>query len=276
MNPATSSDTAAPAWERRRLLAVLAAAVAGVMLLAGGLVYAAVYALNPPTPATTSGPAPIVVPAGTGADYRDSIAAAPMLTVPPQASRPGALAAEPGPVIAVPPATTAGAGGVPSGFPHTPEGAVGQLGAIDSTVLTGMNPAAAEEVHRAWSLEPEAAGGAGGQGWVMTAAVRGFLTAAKVPELTPGMSVVATPVAGQVKAVDGPHWVLACVLLQVEATIATTSQVAFGHCERMAWTKDTWLIEAGPAPVAPAPSTWPGTQAALDAGWATWATPVGE
>ena len=212
MRPATSSDTAAPAWERRRLLAVLAAALVGAALLAGGLVYAVVYALNPPTPtAGTTGPAPIVVPAGTGAQYRDSVAAKPMLTVPPEASRPGAVAAAPGPALAVPPATTAGPGGVPAGFPHTPAGAVGQLAAIDSTVLTGMNLAAADEVYRAWSLDiaRDAAGG-----WVMTAAVRAFLSAAKVPELTPGMSVVATPVAGQVKGSDGPDWVVACVLLR--------------------------------------------------------------
>ena len=273
MRPATSSDTAAPAWERRRLLAVLAAALVGAALLAGGLVYAVVSALNPPTAATT-GPAPIVVPAGTGAQYRDSVAAKPMLTVPPEASRPGAVAAAPGPALAVPPATTAGPGGVPAGFPHTPAGAVGQLAAIDSTVLTGMNLAAADEVYRAWSLDiaRDAAGG-----WVMTAAVRAFLSAAKVPELTPGMSVVATPVAGQVKGSDGPDWVVACVLLRVEARIAATTQVAFGHCERMAWAgSGTWLIEPSPTPVAPAPSTWPGTQVAIDAGWATWADPVGE
>ena len=152
---------------------------------------------------------------------------------------------------------------------------MGQLAAIDSTVLTGMNLAATEDVHRAWSAAPYRQ--AAGEGWVMTAAVRGFLTAARVPELGPGMSVVATPVAGQVKGTDGPDWVLACVLLQVEARIATASQVAFGHCERMAWAgSGTWLIEPSPTPVAPAPSTWPGTQVAIDAGWATWADPAGE
>ena len=120
MDPATSSDPAAPAWERRRLLAVLAAALVGAALLVGGLVYAVVYALNPPTPtAATTRPDPIVVPAGTGAAYRDSVAAAPMLTVPPEASRPGAPAATPGPAITIPPATSAGPGGVPTGFPHT-------------------------------------------------------------------------------------------------------------------------------------------------------------
>ena len=82
--------------------------------------------------------------------------------------------------------------------------------------------------------------------------------------------VTATPVAGQVKGVDGDHWALACVLLDVRATITATARIGYGHCERLQWDAPSarWVIAPGAQP-AKAPSTWPGTQAALDAGWVT-------
>ena len=89
--------------------------------------------------------------------------------------------------------------------------------------------------------------------------------------------VAATPVAAQVKGTDGPDWVLACVLLEVTARAATSASIAYGHCERMQWSTTTgdegrWVIAAGGAPPAPAPSTWPGTDLARRAGWRTWTT----
>ena len=85
----------------------------------------------------------------------------------------------------------------------------------------------------------------------------------------PGTSLVAVPLAGQVKGVDGPDWVLACVLFEVTATVVTQARTAFGHCEQMAWDGDRWVIADGAYP-APAPSTWPGTELAAAAGWRTW------
>ena len=41
-------------------------------------------------------------------------------------------------------------------------------------------------------------------------------------------AVVATPVAAQVKGVDGTDWVLACVLLDVKAQISTQARIAYG------------------------------------------------
>jgi len=106
------------------------------------------------------------------------------------------------------------------------------------------------------------------------------------------VTVTVTPVAGMVKGVDGDDWVLACVLLDVQAVITTDARIAYGHCERMQWTDGTarksaddtggagnaggpeagggrWMIAPGPSP-APAPSTWPGTDLAIKAGWRTW------
>ena len=69
---------------------------------------------------------------------------------------------------------------------------------------------------------------------------------------------------------------LACVLLDVKAQISTQARIAYGHCERMQWTDQDggrWVIGDGPAP-ARAPSTWPGTDLAAQAGWKTLTSPA--
>jgi hypothetical protein len=71
---------------------------------------------------------------------------------------------------------------------------------------------------------------------------------------------------GLVKASDGGDWVVVCVDFEVDATLARTVRVAVADCARMAWAGDRWVIGPGAEP-APAPSIWPGTQAAIDAGY---------
>ncbi len=56
-----------------------------------------------------------------------------------------------------------GPAGVPSGFPHTPEGAVAQLAAIEVTVVEAMSIPTAHQVHAAWTLP----GGVGAGEWAM-------------------------------------------------------------------------------------------------------------
>ena len=71
------------------------------------------------------------------------------------------------------------------------------------------------------------------------------------------------------KATDGPDWTIACVLVDVRAVIAQEARMAYGYCERMQWAGNRWLIAPG-TPPADAPSTWPGTDLAFQAGWQTW------
>jgi hypothetical protein len=86
-----------------------------------------------------------------------------------------------------------------------------------------------------------------------------------------------------VKGSDGPGWVLACVLLEVQATITVEARMGYGHCERMQWHADfssparpaaspvgRWMIGPG-APAAVPPSTWPGSERSRQAGWRPWA-----
>ena len=254
-------------WTRWRLLAAIGAAASAALALLAGLVLAVGYALTPATaqqvPATPGGTtAPIQGPA-----YRDQVAAAPMLSVPPDAASTPEIATVVGPAMTVPVATTAGPAGVVSGFPHTPEGAVAQLAAIEVTVVDAMSIPVTHQVYDAWAMP----GGVGAASWAMTGHVRSFLAAAGGSGSAKDGSVLvsATPVAAQIKGSDGPDWVLGCVLLDVHATIVTDARIGYGHCERLQWTEDRWLIAPG-APPAAAPSTWPGSDLSIRAGWRTW------
>lgn len=274
------STATGDAWDRRRLLrTLLLVALAGVAL-AGGLGYASYTAVTSATSPDTPSPATAPATAGAagqaatrlppGPARRDAIAAAPMLAVPPTAARSGTPAARPGPTLTIPPAAAVGPAGVPTGFPRTPPGAVGQLAAIETTVLQGMSIEQAHAVHQAWS----APGAVPAEDWELVGNIQAFHAAAGgQPATPPGITVSTVPAAAQVKGTDGPGWVLACVLLDVHAQAATQARVAYGHCERMQWDPDgrRWVIAPGAAP-APAPSTWPGTDLASRAGWRAWAT----
>lgn len=276
-------DSASGGWGRSRLLATLAAGVAAALLFAAGLALALYYGLRSAQATSTphSAPwsaAPKPVASGSGLAYRDQLAAARMLQVAPDGARRGVPAAVPGPVIDVPPATAVGPAQVPTGFPRTPQGAIGQLAAIETTVLQGMSIPQANQVYEQWALP----GGVGVADWALTKNVQTFLASAgQGQSKDPTIAVTATPAAGQVKGTDGAGWVLACVLMDVRATITVQARIGYGYCERMQWhvAQSTWtagdggrwMIAPG-APAAAAPSTWPGTDIAFKAGWRTWAS----
>ncbi|WP_162801922.1 hypothetical protein [Ornithinimicrobium murale] len=269
-----TNATTQEGWSRRRLLAILAVvALVAVMLLVGlGL---AVWQAFTGGTAVAGRPADDAV-ATLGEDISDegqsraALAAAPMREVPQEAAiKPGTPATIPAQTIQIPAATTAGEAGVPTGFPHTPEGAVAQLAAIDTTVLPAMSVPFAHDVYEAWSQD----GARPAQEWAMTQNIAVFLGSARQmgQEAGEGVRVSAVPVGAQVKGTDGQDWVVACVLLDVQAVIEDRAQIAYGHCEAMTWQEERWVIAAGPA-AAPAPSTWPGTETAVKAGWKTWAS----
>ncbi|HET7477096.1 MAG TPA: hypothetical protein VFJ97_13875 [Dermatophilaceae bacterium] len=269
-------------WGRARLLATLAAGTVAALLFAAGLGLALFYGLRSTgRDAPTHLVATTVQAAGTGPAHRDQVAARPMLQASAEDARGSVPAAVAGPFIHVPPATGSGPARVPTGFPRTPEGAVGQLAAIETTVLQGMSIPQANQVYQAWALP----GGVGVAGWVLTKNVQNFLAGAGQGQTKdPVVAVTATPAAGQVKGSDGADWVLACVLLDVRATITTQARIAYGYCERMQWHAGSgagddaatsgggrWMLAPGDA-AAPAPSTWPGTDLAVKAGWRDWVT----
>ena len=269
-----SADVNAGGWDRRRLLVVLAAVVATAMVLLLGLGYAVYVALTSAT--GTAKPLQAVTAAhdtpgsqpARGAARRDDIASAPMLAFGPADSRASTPAPVAGPTITIPVSTQQGPASVPAGFPRTPEGAAAQLAAIETTVLDGMSIAVANHVYAQWALP----GGVGVAGWEITQDVQAFLATAQMgSEKDMASSVVATPAAAQVKGTDGTDWVLACVLLDMRATITADARMGYGYCERMQWQAGRWMIASG-TPPARAPSSWPGSDLSNQAGWRTWAT----
>ncbi len=279
-----AQSTADGVWGRSRLLATLAAGVVAALLFVLGLGLALFYGLRSAgQDAPTQVGASKVDAAGTGPAHRDQVAAQPMLPVAPEDARRGVPAALAGPVIQVPVATGAGPAQVPTGFPRIPEGAVGQLAAIETTVLQGMSIPQANQVYDRWALPS----GTGVANWPLTKNVQNFLASSGVGD-SQGQSrdatvaVTAAPAAAQVKGTDGADWVLACVLLDVQATITAEARIGYGYCERMQWLAGAgggaensadgrWMIAPG-NPAATAPSAWPGTDLAFKAGWRTWVT----
>lgn len=268
---ATNTGTGATEWCRTRLLGILVAAVVVAAGLIGGLIYAVHLAIagvgaDGAAPAAATGETTHSTVAA-GADRRDEIAETQMLQVPQDAAFPGEPTNRKIPGIEVPSGTAInGPGQVMTGFPQTPEGAIGQLAQIDIAVLQAMSLPTAQEVYATWALP----GGVAADEWWITASVEAFLTNTQMGEVKdPDAAVTVEPAAALVKGTDGAGWATVCVLLKISATYRHDGQVAFGHCERMQWVGGRWMLAPG-APPAPAPSTWPGTELARQAGWRTW------
>ncbi|MEJ7742392.1 MAG: hypothetical protein WKF73_07500 [Nocardioidaceae bacterium] len=268
----TGTGVIAGGWDRRRLLLGLVAVVTGAVTLLVGFGLAIYFGItsssSSDTTATTwmSGvvDGDLQVP-DRGPGRRDQIAAVPMLAVTPADSRPTQPAATAAPPISIPASTEVGPAAVPTGFPHTPEGAVGQLAAIEITVLQAMSIAHTGEVYEQWAMS-----GGDVASWEMTQNVQAFLGAAEMgdhKDIT--TTVMAKPVAALVKGVGGPDWVVACVLLDIRATITAEARMGYGHCSRMQWVGERWMIAPG-VPPAKAPSTWPGSELSIKAGWQSW------
>jgi hypothetical protein len=286
---------------REKLLALLGAAgLAGVLLLVG-LGLALYYGIHPNpaqpdtanqdtahqdtahqdtvhTAHTDSASPPAVagaphsqVPlraAGTGPGdvvraRRDELAARPMRAGSAADAQPSVLSTRDPGFIVLPPSTTTGPVGVAAGFDHTPAGALAQLAAIDTAALDSASLGGVRAVIQMWA----APGGPTAATWSAVQAMADFLTAAGLPAgRTTDLALSATPMMGLVKATDGGDWVVACVDFEVDATLARTARVAVADCQRMSWAGNRWVIGPGSEPATP-PSIWPGTDAAIDAGY---------
>lgn len=265
-NPRSALE-AAP-WSRTRLLLMLGGlTVAVVLTLVGGGLAVWHAAVGDTQPAAVA-PHDLGTRTVEVRPSRDEIAVAAMAAVDPAAAFHPDPATTPGASIVVPqPSILDGPAGVPTGFPRTYEGAIGQWAAIAQTVLESMSLPRTREIHAAW-VQP---GGPVFERWALTRNVTSFLTAARQggdeKDLTTVVS--AAPAAGLTKGSDGPDWTVACVLLDVQAWIKTESRMGYGLCSRMEWIDGRWQVAAGSEP-APAPSAWPGSNAAVAAGWLNW------
>ncbi len=267
-------------WTRQRLL--LSLATAGLLAIAALLGVALAFAQASasgswPAASTTMAPgtassAQTTQEAVDSSAVRDQIAAAPMVSLPSEAATRPDPALTPAPRMRVPDALNGrGPAGVPV-FPHTDQGAVAQLAAIDVAVLEAMSIPHTEEVHRAWVLP----GGPALDTWDVAVNVAAFLRSSRQGAVKDAATLVRVrPVGAMVKGADGPDWLVACVLLDVSATIRAEARMGWGHCARMQWADGRWQIAPG-VPPAPAPSAWAGSKAAIAAGWLTWVGPGSE
>ncbi len=271
-------------WSRTKLRALLAATSAVVMLLVTGLVLVVIDAIGTPTSNTlatgssTRGSAQDdgsdVVGQATGGHgngntagevtARDQLADQPMTAVSESASHPAPVSlTDPGRAIVLPPATGTGPAGVPTGYPHTPEGALAQLAAIDQTALNSGSLAGVRAVIAGWARP----GGPTTSSWSGVAAMARLLTAAG---LSGGgstqLSIIATPLMGLIKGTVGTDYVIPCIDLELDITLTSTARGAVADCQRMVWQAGRWWIGPGPEP-ALAPSVWPDSDLAVKAGY---------
>ncbi len=256
-------------WSRRRLAWLLAGAAAVGAVLLTGLVYMLVSLLAPAAtdePSVTKRVDLLREDSGDvrGDEYRDALAAEPMMSTRESDLSPQPPAAEQAEVLEAPTSTATGDVDIATGFPHTPEGAVAQLMEISQRVVTSMSLEHARLVWESWAADPE-----GFESWGLTEAIGSFHQAAGTVENDPTVSVRVIPAGGQIKGTDGPGWVLSCVHLDVTISVARQTRFGYGHCDRMQWTGERWIIAAGEPP-AVAPSTWPGSERSVEAGWLRW------
>lgn len=252
---------ALPVWSPAKLLAVLAAgAVAGLATLVG-LVLAVVAGLTDDEPTRSQGRPESTT--SSAVTQEDALAAAPMPTADPGDALPGPVSNQAAGVIEVPRATYAGPADVPTGFPRTPEGALAQLAAIDVTAMQTGSMDGVRRVIAEWAVR----GGPTPETWTGVDGMASLLSAAGLSGAgSPQLAIVVRPVMGLIKGTIGSEFAVVCVNLEFTVTVEQTSRIAIADCQRMAWTGDRWLIGPGGEP-APAPSVWPGTEAAIAAGW---------
>lgn len=258
---------AAPAdWSRRRLQLLLAATFLVAAAVVAGLVWAVIELPVGGTMRTAS----------LNPSNRMRAAAAATAEDPLDAAQPAPVTATRGNTLRVPQPTRLGPAEVGTGFPATPEGALGQLIAIDQRALESVSVVTAQDVIAAWAAPggPTPATWSGVTGLddlLSTAGLTGDGSAQLTIRLDPQMGHLAQ--AGQA--------VTACVDFVATAdTIGSgnasgagePSRIAVADCQHLVWRTEAlgdagrWVIAPG-AEAAPMPSTWPGTTASYESGW---------
>jgi hypothetical protein len=249
-------------WGPARLLAVTVVTALVALAALAGLVIAISGALTGDQPKPTEDERPAAAPSAD-MSQRDTLAAASMPTADPDAALPGPVSSQAADVLEAPRATGVGPAEVPAGFPRTPEGALAQLAAIDVTAMQTGSMDGVRRVIAEWA----ARGGPTPQTWSGVDGMADLLSAAGLSGAgSPQLAIVVRPVMGLIKGTVGEEFAVVCVNLEFTVTVERTSRIAIADCQRMAWAGDRWVIGAGPEP-APAPSVWPGTEAAIAVGW---------
>ncbi|GAB7007267.1 hypothetical protein JCM18899A_47420 [Nocardioides sp. AN3] len=245
-------------WSRLRLQILLGVAVVVALALVVGGAWSVVNMLTGSTASAGSG-------SEAGQSAQDELAEKELPEAPVEAAQPGSLSSGETGTIEIPPPTEVGEVGVATGYPQTPEGALAQLAAIDTTALTSASVRVAQDVIKEWA----APGGPTSETWSGVQAVAAFLESAGMPaEASSSITIAVEPKMGFIKGTVGDDFVVPCIDFIITATTTTgqPQQVAAADCQRMVWQDGRWVIGEGDEP-AQAPSLWPGSQASFDAGY---------
>jgi hypothetical protein len=247
-------------WTRRKLQVLFAVAVVVVLALVGGGVWSMVSMVR--TDPSSSAERASIAGDETA---QDQLANEPLNSASLEQAQPGTLSTGETGTLQIPAPTRIGAAHVPSGFAHTPEGALAQLIAIDQTAIAPTSVKTAQQVIANWA----APGGPTSATWSGVKAVATMLSSAALPaDGSGGLSVTVEPAMGFIKGSVGADFVIPCVDFVLTASMqgATAQRIAAADCQRMVWSEDRWVIGPGKEP-GPAPSLWPGTQESFDAGY---------
>jgi len=245
-------------WTRMRLQALLGVAVVVVLALMAGGVWSVVSMLTGSSPnndAASTSPQ----------SAQDQLADKQLPEAPLEAAQPGTLSSGETGTLEMPAPMEVGEVGVATGYPHTPEGALAQLAAIDSTALSSASVRVAQDVISQWA----APGGPTAESWSGVQGLAALLESAGMSsDAQNTITIAVEPKMGFIKGTVGDDFVIPCIGFIITATTATgqPQQVAAADCQRMVWQEGRWVIGEGDEP-APAPSLWPGSQASFDAGY---------
>lgn len=246
-------------WTRRRLQILLAGGAAVVLaVLVGGVWAAASIVTGGPDDNGDSSVA-------ARQSAHDQLASRHLPDAPLEAAQPGSLSSGETSTLEIPAPMEVGEVGVATGFPHTPEGALAQLAAIDSTALASASVRVAQDVITKWA----APGGPTAKSWTGVQAVAALLESAGMSsDAQNSITITADPKMGFIKGTVGDDFVIPCIDFIVTATIGAgqPQRVAAADCQRMVWQDGRWMIGPGEEP-APAPALWPGSQASFDVGY---------
>lgn len=242
---------------------VVAVLVAGLVLLGAHTFAGHSAAAKPSTPRPQSSSSSSSS-SGSGVSVQaqeDAIAAKPMLNVGtnwlPQAE---VNASTPDLTL---PKPTSSFGGVSSGFPRTPQGAVAQLAALDTGAYANFSLDTGRAIYNAYALP----GALSVTQWEPTNSIMNFYT--ENPSDDPSaMSATFTPVQGLIKGTaNNGNFVVACVLGRVQYSYqGDSAMVGAPDCDRMQWANGRWMLAPGAKPAEP-PLVWPRNAQSYQAGF---------
>lgn len=222
------------------------------------------------TPQQTPGTATPGNPPGEGGTWdvtaEDTLAGQAMVEFSVETTQPHTLSTRTAGTAITLPAATVRTGAVPAGFPHTPEGALAQLKALDETGMQGLDPDAYDLAWHELALPGAPASSAVG----LVRAASGTRSAAGLDATGPvdGMTSTYQVDAGLIKGTaDNGNFVVPCVLGELSVITANSARRAgLGDCQALRWVDGRWRISPTALPSVAA-CAWPGTEEAVTAGY---------